>query len=108
MLKIIFISVMFLFAHEDLETTTCKNGDSELTMTNNGNDTYLFSYAKDKKAISFKKPKVKDFWDAKKKQLFDTYSFESKEHKVIFKRPETKGPVKSTMAEYKGQTFKCQ
>lgn len=106
MINLILIFTLTLFAHDNLHSTKCVNGSEELSITNNGDDGYLFTYRKEE--IRFDKPKVKDFWNPKYKQLFDTYLFENKTHKVTFSKPETKGPIKQTLATYKGKEFKCQ
>lgn len=104
---LILILSTLLLAHEELPSSQCLFENSKITITHKKDGTYSFKEG-DKKEVSLAKPTVKDLWDEKNKQVFDTYNFEIAGQKLVFKRPETKGPVKKILAEYQGKTFKCQ
>lgn len=107
-----FFNFLFilLFAHQDLPDTTCTLAQQkDKIVVNKGQGTdYNIQLPKHSKPLIFKKPKIKDFFDPKLKQLFDTYSFSQNSVHVVFKRPETKGPVKNLVAEYLGNSYTCQ
>jgi hypothetical protein len=97
-----------LWAHEDLKSTHCANKELEVSIQLQKDHSYVVTDLKTKDSRTFKRPIIADFWDESKKQIFDTYKFEDGDFKIAFKRPETKGPIKKTFAEYQGQILNCQ
>lgn len=97
-----------LFAHEDLDSTTCTYGKEQVVITKGAKGSYSVQTSDMARGQNFPKPKAKDWYDEKNKQLFDTYTFKSEDLNVVVKRPETKGPVKKTIAIWKNKTFQCK
>ena len=105
LLLIVFSS---LFAHENLDSTVCKDKKETIEIKQINKTTYKIKTPGAQTAEVFKAPTVKDFWDPKNKQMFDTYTFKRKGFELVIKRPETKGPIKNKRAEWKSRSFTCQ
>ena len=100
--------ILSLFAHEDLASTSCQSGKQKILVTHLAKDKYELKLPGQKKMMPYSKPKVQDEYDATQKQLFDTYHFQINDKKLVFKRPETKGPIKKTRAFFENKVFDCQ
>ena len=86
----------------------CKLNDKVLNIKMIPDETYEVSLPGVKATSNFGKPKMEDKFDGKLKQLFDTYTFESPQGRLVVKRPETKGQIKKPFAEWNKQTFVCE
>ena len=105
---ILFILFLFLFAHEDLPSIECKKDQAVIGIEHLKSGGYKIKTPSMKMAKTFKNPKVEDFFDPEKKQVFDTYTFSEKDFKLVVKRPETKGPIKNMRATWKSIEFHCK
>ena len=97
-----------LWAHESLPNLNCQLGAESLKIQQGADETYQVTLPGAKSSTNFGKPKVKDFFDPKHKQLFDTYTFKKDKMSLVVRRPETKGPIKNNRATWNNKEFDCQ
>ncbi len=106
----ILISLLMssLFAHDDIVAVDCELNQQRASIKKLKKDQYQINLPGAKPYLFKTSPKVEDIWNAELKQLFDTYTFENKELKVVVQKPETKGPVTETKLTHNGITYICK
>ena len=108
-MSILILSISLLFAHESLDSISCKNsGSQELKIEKLKDHKYRITPPGRTAPVVLKEPESKDVFDPKMKQLFDTYTFKVNGLDLVVRRPETKGPQKTETATWDGSDFNCK
>ena len=100
---------LFLFAHEDLPSITCKLDKKKISIIKTQIPKFyeIKTPEMTKQTQVVVKPQTTDTWNEQTKQTLDAYTFKLAEKSLIVKRPETPGKIKKTMAYWEGKVFTC-